>query len=164
MKSILLAAPRFVLSKLLPIFLIGAVFISSLSILNSARASGALGETKELEVAVEKLNFWLYGSAEREGWLQFLLLSQLNNQAARGNHADLAVLQNIQSRFHSNAAGLNHPVFQDVKTALDNQIVRLAGSRQRSIPQLLVEAKFSFAAGSVEVDVCLLYTSPSPRD
>ncbi len=151
MKSILLAAPRFVLSKLLPIFLIGAVFISSLSILNSARASGALGETKELEVAVEKLNFWLYGSAEREGWQQFLLLSQLNNQAARGNHADLAVLQNIQSRFHSNAAGLNHPVFQDVKTALDNQIVRLAGSRQRSIPQLLVEAKFSFAAGSVEV-------------
>ena len=117
---------------------------------NFVRASSPSSGTKDLEVAVEKLNYWLYGSAEREGWQQFLLLSQLNTQAALGDQADLAVLQKIQSRFGSDNRGLKHPVFQGVKTALDNQVERISASRQRSIPSLLADAKSDFVAGSVE--------------
>lgn len=124
--------------------------ISSLLVSNSVSASNALDETKDLKNAVEKLNFWLGDSAEREGWQEFLLLSQLNTQAALGNQADLAILQQVQSRFHSDTSSLKHPVFLGVKTALDNQIKRLSASRQKSIPQLLADAKYGYVAPSVK--------------
>ena len=127
------------------------VLVSLPSMSSSVRASNPPRETKDLEVAVEKLNYWLHGSAEREGWREYLLLSELNTQAALGDQADLAVLQKIQSRFGSDNRGLKHPVFQGVKTALDDHVDRIAASRQKSIPSLLVDAKSEFTAGSVEL-------------
>ena len=127
------------------------VLVSLPSMSSSVRASNPPRETKDLEVAVEKLNYWLHESAEREGWREYLLLSELNTQAALGDQADLAVLQKIQSRFGSDNRGLKHPVFQGVKTALDDHVDRIAASHQKSIPSLLVDAKSEFTAGSVEL-------------
>ena len=137
-------------TKLLNVLAVAAVLISSFLFLNPAHANGTDG-TKDLKNAVDKLNYWLNESDQREGWRQFLLLNQLEAQTGLGNQADISVLQNIQSRFHSSTSGLEHPVFQGTKTAIDNQIKRLIASRQKGIPQLLAEAKYSFAPPSVEV-------------
>ena len=118
--------------------------------LSSAHASDATDETRDLKNAVEKLNYWLNESDQREGWRRFLLVNQLEAQTGLGNQADLAVLQNIQWRFHSPTSGLDHQVFQGVKTAIDKQIKRLSNSRQKSISSLLAEAKYDFAAPSVD--------------
>ena len=138
-----------VLKKLLCV--VAVVLVSSMLAGKSACALGGTDETTDLKRAVEKLNYWLSDSAEREGWQDFLLLSQLNSQVALGNQADLAVLQQIQSRFHSDTSGLGHPVFLGVKTALDNQIKRLSASREKSIDQLLVDARFTYSAPSIQL-------------
>ena len=138
-----------VLKKLLCV--VAVVLVSSMLASKSACALGGTDETTDLKRAVEKLNYWLSDSAEREGWQDFLLLSQLNSQVALGNQADLAVLQKIQSRFHSDTSGLGHPVFLGVKTALDNQIKRLSASREKSIDQLLVDARFTYSAPSIQL-------------
>ena len=138
-------------TKLLSTLTVVAVLISSFFVFSSGQASGATDETEDLKTAVEKLNYWLNRSDQREGWRRFLLVNQLEAQTALGNQANLAVLQNVQSRFDSPTSGLNHPVFQGVKNAIDNQIERLVASRQSSIPQLLAQAKYSFSAPSVEL-------------
>ena len=137
--------------KLLCVVAVTTVLISSLLASNSACAFSGLDETQNLKRAVEKLNFWLSDSAEREGWQDFLLLSQLSSQTALGNQADLGVLQQIQSRFHSDTRGLNHPVFLGVKTALDNQVKRLSASREKNVDQLLSDARYSYSAPSIEL-------------
>jgi len=142
-------ALKIVLKKLSCVVAVTIVLISSLLASNSACAFGGLDETQNLKRAVEKLNFWLSDSAEREGWQDFLLLSQLTSQTALGNQADVAVLQQIQSRFHSDTPGLNHPVFLGVKTALDNQVKRLSASREKSVDQHLAEAKSAYSAPSI---------------
>ena len=142
-------ALKIALKKLSCVVAVTIVLISSLLASNSACAFGGLDETQNLKRAVEKLNFWLSDSAEREGWQDFLLLSQLTSQTALGNQADVAVLQQIQSRFHSDTPGLNHPVFLGVKTALDNQVKRLSASREKSVDQHLAEAKYAYSAPSI---------------
>ena len=137
--------------KLLCVVAVTTVLISSLLASNSACAFSGLDETQNLKRAVEKLNFWLSDSAEREGWQDFLLLTQLSSQTALGNQADLGVLQQIQSRFHSDTRGLNHPVFLGVKTALDNQVKRLSASREKNVDQLLSDARYSYSAPSIEL-------------
>jgi len=139
------------LKKLLCIAAVAIVLISSLLAGNPVCAFSGLDETKDLKRAVEKLNFWLSDSAEREGWQDFLLLNQLSSQAALGNQADLGVLQRIQLRFQSDTSGLKHPVFVGVKTALDKQIKRLSASREKSVDQLLVDAKYAFSAPSIHL-------------
>jgi len=138
-----------ILKKLL--CFVAVMLVSALLANNSVCAFGGLDQTANLKRAVEKLNFWLSDSAEREGWQDFLLLGQLNSQAALGNQADLAVLQKIQSRFHSGNSGLRHPVFLGVKTALDSQIKRLSASRQKSVDQLLADANTTYSAPSIEL-------------
>ena len=144
-------ALKIVLKKLSCVVAVTIMLISSLLASNSACAFGGLDETQNLKRAVEKLNFWLSDSAEREGWQDFLLLSQLSSQTALGNQADLGVLQQIQSRFHSDTRGLNHPVFLGVKTALDNQVKRLSASREKNVDQLLSDARYSYSAPSIEL-------------
>lgn len=139
------------LKKLLCVVAVTAVLVSSLLMSDSACGFGGVDETQNLKRAVEKLNFWLSDSTEREGWQDFLLLRQLSSQTALGNQADLAVLQQIQSRFHSDTRGLNHPVFLGVKSALDNQIKRLAASREKNVDQLLSDARYSYSAPSIEL-------------
>jgi len=147
-KPIDLTPVQITLKKLLCFVVVVLVGVTLAS--NSASAYGGLDETTDLKRAVEKLNFWLNDSAEREGWQDFLLLAQLNSQAALGNQADLAVLQKIQSQFHSDTSGLGHPVFLGVKTALDGQIKRLSASRKASIDQLLPNAKSDYSAPSTQ--------------
>ena len=139
-----------VLKKLSCVVAVTIVLVSSLLASKSAFAFGGLDETKDLKRAVEKLNFWLNDSAERAGWQDFLLLSQLSSQTALGNQADLVVLQQIQSRFHSDTRGLSHPVFLGVKIALDDQIKRLSASRESSVDQLLVNARYAYSAPSIQ--------------
>ena len=141
---------RFLQTKLCRVLTVAAVLISSISVLSTSHADDATGETTDLKNAVEKLNYWLNESDQREGWRRFLKINQLEAQAGLGNQADLGVLLNIQPQFHSSTSGLDHPVFQGVKIAIDNQIKRLIDSRQKSIPLLLADAKYAFAAPSVE--------------
>ena len=137
--------------KLTCILAIAVLFVGSTLFTNSTCAATPPDETKNLKTAVEKLKLWLGDSPERAGWQNFLFLRHLNTQSALGNQADLAILQQIQTRFHSDTSGLNHPVFQGVKNALDDQIKRLSASRQSSIPQLLADAKSGYTAPAVEV-------------
>ena len=141
----------FLSPKLCNFLTVVLVLISSFSLLSSAQASDATDATKDLKSAVEKLNYWLNESDQREGWRRFLLINQLEAQTGLGNQADLAVLQNVQARFHSPTKGLDHPVFQGVKIAIDSQIKRLVASRQKSIPLLLADAKYNFTAPSVDL-------------
>ena len=138
-------------TRFLSVLAVAAVLISSFSVSSSAFAFSGTDTTKDLKTAVEKLNYWLNGSDQREGWRRFLLLNELETQTGLGNQADLGVLQNIQSRFHGSTSGLEHQVFQGVKNAIDHQIQRLVASRQKSIPLLLADAKHSYAAPSVEL-------------
>lgn len=137
--------------KLSSVLAIAAILICSILVSRSAHASTGSDENKDLQNAVEKLNYWLNESDQREGWRRFLLLNQLEAQAGLGNQADLSVLQNVQSRFSGSTSGLEHPVFQSVKIAIDNQVKRLGDSRQQSIPLLLADAKYGFTAPSVEL-------------
>ena len=137
-------------TRLLSVSTVVAVLISSFLLLSSAHAANATDETTDLKNAVQKLNYWLNESDQREGWRRFLMLNQLEAQAGLGDQANLAVLQNVQSKFHSSTSGLEHPVFQGVKIAIDNQVKRLSASRQKSIPTLVAEAKYKYAAPSVD--------------
>ena len=141
----------FLQTKLCRVLTLAAVLISSVFVLSTVRADDATDERTDLKNAVEKLNYWLLKSDQREGWRRFLHINQLEAQTGLGNQADLGVLMTIQSRFHGSTSGLDHPVFQGVKIALDKQVKRLIDSRQRSIPLLLADAKYAFAAPSVDV-------------
>jgi hypothetical protein len=118
------------------------------SVLSAARSSAANGTT-QLTHAVNKLNYWMSGSGETEGWRRYLMMNELEAQTGLGSQADLHVLGKIQSRFHSDVPGLKHPVFQNVKNAIDNQIDRLAASRTADISSLLASAKSKFVRSSV---------------
>ena len=106
--------------------------------------ASASDETKDLQTAVHKLNFWIVDSSESEGWRRFLLLNELESQAAMGNQASIEVLESILSRFSADETGLNHPVFQKTKAAIEKQIKRLKLSRSKNIPSLVSDSRYQF--------------------
>ena len=136
-------------AKLSILWALTVALITSTLVLNSAHASNVPDGTTDLKNSVMKLAVWLDPSDQRDGWRKYLLLDKLETQAALGNQADLGVLLEVQSRFYSNASGLSHPVFVDVRNSLDNQVRRLSDSRQKSIPMMISEAKYSYTTPSV---------------
>lgn len=127
---------RFVFSIVIVVVSVSGLFIETNACAND--------ETHELQVAVQKMNFWMNQSSESEGWRRYLMLNQLETQTALGNQANIGTLQSILGQFSSNEAGLQHPIFQQTKNALERQIERLTASRAKPISNLLLDSRSSF--------------------
>jgi hypothetical protein len=85
--------------------------------------------TTELHAAVQRMNRWLGTGAKAEGWRRYLLLNVLDSQAAKGWHADIETLKELEARFSRDTDGLDHPAFLDVRNAIRNQINQLSRLR-----------------------------------
>jgi len=92
---------------------------------NSSIASDG---TQQLQSAVLRMNARLGSGETADGWRRFLLLNVLETQSAKGEQADIATLQLLHQRFSSGTAGLEHPIFADVRIALENQIQQLSAA------------------------------------
>ena len=121
-----------------------AIIVVATGGLFSAKIASASDETHELQVAVQKMNFWMNQSSQAEGWRRFLLLYQLEAQTALGNQANIDTLKTILAQFSSDESGLQHPVFQNTKEAIQRQIDRLVASRTKPIASLLFDSKSGF--------------------
>ena len=85
--------------------------------------------TADLQIAVGRMNAWLNGSPNSEGWRKYLLLNSLDTQAAKGDQADVWILQKVLSRFSGNVDGLDAAEFNDVRIGLERQVAILSRSR-----------------------------------
>ncbi len=106
--------------------------------------------TQQLQSAVQKLNARLVSSPHAEGWRRYLLLNLLESQAAKGEQADVATLQMIHQKFASQANGLNHPMFADVRIALELQIQNLRFSNVGELGYAIAMAGTQFQPIGVE--------------
>ena len=87
--------------------------------------SGADTE-RDLRNAVARLNSWLGTDSNARQWRKYLKLNLLDSQAALGYNANISELLNISERFHSDAEGLDHPVFRDASSAIDAHLKSLS--------------------------------------
>jgi len=69
------------------------------------------------------------GRKHAEGWRNYLLLDELQEQLAAGNEADLKTLVKIYRRFTANHEGLELPRFADVAAALSDYMDVLLASK-----------------------------------
>ena len=86
----------------------------------------ATDSERELRRAVARMNSWLGADANARQWRKYLQLNVLDTQAALGYGADIQELSELRSRFSSGAAGLDHPVFRQVQTAITNHLSSLS--------------------------------------
>ena len=101
------------------------VFLVAALLWSMPQSSAASDSASDLGRSVRKLNYWLLGSSEAEGWRRFLQLNILEAQTAKGAAADVWTLKQISDRFHSGAAGLEHPRFVEVRNAIDAHLNQL---------------------------------------
>jgi hypothetical protein len=106
--------------------------------------SAASDATQQLQSAVRRLNTRLAAGNQGEGWRRYLQLNILETQAAKGEQADIATLQSLHSRFASGAPGLDHPIFADVREALQRQISILGASYVGDLNQAVARAASQF--------------------
>ncbi len=129
----------------------GAVLSFSVSILlfltNWSIASDG---TQQLQSAVLRMNARLGSGETADGWRRFLLLNVLETQSAKGEQADIATLQMLHQRFASGTAGLEHPIFSDVRIALENQIRQLSTAYMVDVSGAVEQARSQFTPISGE--------------
>ena len=82
--------------------------------------------TANLQNAVYRMNAWLAGSDNAEGWRKYLHLNLLDAQSALGDQADLRTLQKIHRRFDSDVDGVDAVEFQDVRVGIERKITLLS--------------------------------------
>ena len=133
--------PRFcqpIVNKMLVLILVaGATFFGICSVAVS-------DTTQQLQSAVHRLNATLGSDEKAEGWRRFLLLNVLETQSAMGEQADIAALQRLHQQFSSNTPGLDHPIFADVRVALENQILNLSFVNQINLQAAVQQAVNQF--------------------
>ena len=123
-----------------------SIAIGLFSFQHSANASDA---TQQLQSAVHRLSARLATDKNEEGWRRYLLLNILETQSAKGEQADLMLLQTIHQRFASGAAGLNHPVFADVRKSLARQINSLSSSSVGDLRQAIANAGSQYRSATI---------------
>jgi hypothetical protein len=110
-----------------------------------ANTSNASDSTQQLQSAVHRMNARLGSGETADGWRRYLLLNVLETQSAKGEQADMATLQLLHQRFSSGAAGLDHPIFDDVRVALENQIDQLNAARIVDLSTAVHNVRSQFA-------------------
>ena len=118
-------------------------------VLSFHQAAVASDATQQLQSAVHRLTARLSSDEHEEGWRRYLLLNILETQSAKGEQADLMLLQTIHQRFASDADGLNHPIFADVRKALANQINSLANASVGDIRYAIANAGNEYRAVTI---------------
>ena len=92
--------------------------------------AGSSNSTQQLQNAVHRLTEWLSRSkTSAEGWRRYLLLNVLETQSALGEQADIEMLKVLKGRFSGDVDGLDHPAFNDVLIALEEQVKHLSASQ-----------------------------------
>ncbi|MEL7498114.1 MAG: hypothetical protein AAFN77_10920 [Planctomycetota bacterium] len=127
--------------------LVGIVLLTNLT----SQTAAASDASQQLSSAVRKMNYWLIGDAEAEGWRRFLMLNVLETQVAKGPHADIGALKMISDRFHSGASGLNHPRFVEVREAIDQQLLSLSSTTSLDPAFAISEARGRYRKITVSV-------------
>lgn len=100
--------------------------------------SFAVDSADDLQWSVRRLNTWLGDSKEAIGWRKYLLLNVLESQAGKGHQADYATLSMVRQRFASDAAGVDHPAFVDVRNAIDRHLYDLSSSYQGDLSSIMM--------------------------
>ncbi len=106
--------------------------------------------TVDLQNAVYRMNAWLSGSEYSEGWRKYLHLNLLDAQAAMGDQADLATLQEIHRRFDSNVDGLDAVEFKDVRASIERQIASLGYVGSRDLNSMVAQAARQYRSITIE--------------
>ncbi len=100
--------------------------------------AGASNSTQQLQNAFHRLTEWLSRSkTSAEGWRRYLLLNVLETQSALGEQADIEMLKVLEARFSGDVDGLDHPAFNDVLIALEEQIKHLSASQIEDLEMAL---------------------------
>ena len=105
--------------------------------------------TANLQNAVYRMNAWLAGSDNAEGWRKYLHLNLLDAQAALGDQADLATLQKIHRRFDSDVDGVDAVEFQDVRAGIERQITLLSEASGADLNWLADQAATQYYSISI---------------
>jgi hypothetical protein len=92
------------------------------------------------------MNDWLGTGTKAQLWREYLELNVLDSQAARGEQADPATLQQILQNFSANEESLKHPVFEEVRIALRAQIDQLYKLQTAELSDLQFAAKQAIAS------------------
>lgn len=106
--------------------------------------------TMQLQNAAHRLNAWLLGSGQNQRWRRDLMLNVLEAQSARGEQADIGMLNQVYSRFCSGAPELEQPAFRDVRNALQSQMHNLSQSRAGDLYAALTMARGKYRQISAE--------------
>ena len=106
--------------------------------LNFGPKAHAADAAANLQWSVRRMNSWLGDSSQATGWRKYLLLNVLESQAAKGHQADYRTLSQIRARFASGVAGTDHPVFVDVRRAIDQQLVSLGNSYHGDMSNIMM--------------------------
>jgi hypothetical protein len=86
--------------------------------------------------------FWLGTGEKASQWRSYLLLNHLDTQAALGDRANVAELQQILDRFNRDVDGLEHPAFVEVKEGLKRHINFLANRQSIDFKSTLESATY----------------------
>ena len=135
------------LTKLTNRLILGLAAIVILLGQNVSTASAQ--STTNLQNAVYRMNAWLAGSDNAEGWRKYLHLNLLDAQAALGDQADLATLQKIHRRFDSDVDGVDAVEFQDVRAGIERQIKLLSKATGADLNWLAEQAASHYHSISI---------------
>ena len=125
----------------------GLIAIAILMGQNVSTASAQ--STANLQNAVYRMNAWLAGSDNAEGWRKYLHLNLLDAQAALGDQADLTTLQKIHRRFDSDVDGVDAVEFQDVQFHIQQKIQLLSKSSGADLNWMASQATHHYQSISI---------------
>jgi len=120
-----------------------AVVIGLAMAIGWGTASSALADDSatRLQLRIERLQQWLGFNERGDAWRRYLLLGQLESQAARGYAADPQLLAQSLERFSSGTAGLEHPVFAGVANAVRHHLELVRAAAGVDVSRALSEAQ-----------------------
>ena len=117
------------------------IALTSLTLCNSGLGSDT---AIQLQSSVSRMKNWLGTGAAAEGWRRALLLNVLESQAARGDQAHVATMQEVLARFQASTPGLEHPAFVDVRRALEGHVKHLSNIQFTDLAAAVAAAESRF--------------------
>ncbi len=109
-------------SGLAKLFCLTVFIVSSFAWSNPSIANDS---TERLRTSVARMNGWLGSGTNARNWRKILDLNVLDSQTAKGEQADTATLRSILARFEQPHSSLQHPVFEEVRSAIREQIAQI---------------------------------------
>ncbi len=100
-------------------------FTFTFFILSNSSKVEASDTADRLQLSVKRMSNWIGVDENAMRWRSALMLNVLETESAKGDRANLEMLNNILSRFEQDTPGLNHPAFVDVRESLREHIHHL---------------------------------------